>query len=146
MSKMKCAVISDGYTFDGDVAGGETYPALNFKFRPLTHIERATLMQEENDCKEDEVKIARLRAKIISTHIVSWDAKAMNEEGTIVDCEIDATNTLNLNTTIFGTTYCVVGGIMERTEKLRKKQIDDVKKKLEGDAKPDSELETEEKN
>ena len=119
MSKMKCAVINDGYNFDAEAEGGETYPPMNFKFRPLTHLQRATVKQEEIEANEDEIKIAKIRAQMIVSNLVSWDAKSIDKDGKIVDCEITEETVLALNSVTFGITYCVVGDIMKRTEKER---------------------------
>jgi len=156
MAGKQCAIIRDGYNFDGDIVAdvdGE-YPAINFKFRPLTSLERAVFTDDESKAGENKKAIkesmARVQAEIIAKHITEWDAEEITADGKYQKAEITAGNALLLPSRAFNQLLFIATGLIDRTEKLRKKTREKAKKEAkeaeaEAEAKK-TELEESEKN
>jgi len=133
MGQMKCAVINDGYTFEGDTDAGDTFPCVKFKFRPFTHMERVTWLDAEREAGESMVKKAEIQAEILKSHVVSWDAQETTPEGKYKKSEITEENMFSLPQDTFQQMVVIILGWEERTAKMRedtKKKRDELSKEV----------------
>jgi len=120
MSNMKCAVIRDGYTFDGDTNATETCPAIKFKFRPCTHLDKAQWIESESEADESYVKRAEAQLDLLEKHIVSWDAKEFTEDGKVMDSPVTRESLAGLPSDPFQMLLLIVVDREGRTAKIRK--------------------------
>jgi len=130
--KMLCAVINDGYTFDGETDASDTCPSIKFQFRPFSGLDRAEWVDREEKASFKEKAI--LRAEILADHLTGWDAQMPAEGGKYQEAPITEENVLAIDQVPFVQMFSILIGQEKRTAKMRKSD------------EPNTELEDEEKN
>ena len=76
MAGKQCAIIRDGYNFDGDtkeVAG--LCPVIKVKFRPMTNLDQAIWLDSEEKVQDNREEVVRAQASTIARQLVSWNAE-----------------------------------------------------------------------
>jgi len=133
MSKMKCAVISDGYNVKAETDGEKDFPPVKFTFRPCTHMDRMEWSDADSEAGESRVKKTQAYCDVMEAHIVAWDAKEQVDGGKVKDSAISAENLLRLSQNTFMQMAMIVLGIDARTPAERKKVAEENRKKILGD-------------
>jgi len=149
MSKMKCAVISDGYNVKAETDGEKDFPPVKFTFRPCTHMDRMKWSDADTEAGESRVKQTEAYCEVMENHIVAWDAKEQVKGDKVKDSEITEDSLLRLSQATFMQMALIVLGITARTPAERKKVIEDNKKRVMEDLREVSgldSLEEQEKN
>ena len=149
MAGKQCAIIRDGYNFDGDTKKiDDVCPVIKIKFRPMTNFEQAIWLESEEKNKDSRKGIAQSQAETIEKLLVSWDAEEMTDGGKYKPAEINSETLLCLPSEVFSQLLNIVVGFTPRTEKLREEAKSEAKanaKKAIAEAKK-TELEESEKN
>ena len=144
MAGKQCAIIRDGYNFDGDTnAVDGLCPDIKFKFRPMSNMDQAMWLDAEEKNKDSRECVVNAQSEVIARQLVSWDAEEMTADGKYKPAEINEESIKLLPSEVFSQLLNIVVGFIQRTDKLRKKAIE--KANTESEPKK-SELEESEKN